>query len=365
MRLLNNTTIENETDAGVELYIESKELREFRLVLFSVIILASLIGNSMVCYAVWQKTRKPLSYCLVANMAFAEILSSLCLPVLLATRETTPNTHHVLIEARCILNPLQVLSGLVVVYSLAAIAFLRYRIMVGPNPRGPTKKVKILTIAGVWLVSLAISIPLFIGLKFENGQCNERPVASNEVYVLIKFILNYALPYVIMVASYGAVAWNLRKRIVEKTIQNRTSIIPSSCVVESEDHLELHDLANQATEVNRFRNERRRVLVDESNRRGSRPENTDPEKDLLKMIFALIIVFVVCYFPYQASFLWARIYKINSWQFRYHLLMDQYVFILICLPGALHPLCYGTMNSFLAKAFLKIILCRSKNSRRV
>ncbi|KAJ7378050.1 hypothetical protein OS493_024712 [Desmophyllum pertusum] len=130
MRLLNNTTIANETDAGWELYLESKELRDFRLVLFSVIILASLIGNSMVCYAVWQKPRKPLSYCLVANMAFAEILSSLCLSVLLANRETT---HHVLIEARCILNPLQVLSGLVVVYSLVAIAFLRYRIMVGPN----------------------------------------------------------------------------------------------------------------------------------------------------------------------------------------------------------------------------------------
>ena len=103
----------------------------------------------------------------------------------------------------------------------------------------------------------------------------------------------------------------------------------------------------------------RSVLLDQNNRRDSKPENTDPEKDLLKMIFMLIIIYVVCYFPYQAHYVWERVRNITAYQFRYHQLFIDYNFILICLPSALHPLCYGTMNSFFAKAFSKIILCRS------
>lgn len=357
MSSLNNSTFPNETyddDNGVEQYIESDGLRVFRYALFSVIILASLIGNSMVCYAVWSiPCRKPLSYYLVANMAFAEILSSVCLPVMLVNQED----YELAVRAKCIVNPPQVLAILVVTYSLAAIAFYRYRVMAEPNPRGSSSKVKLLTILGVWLVSFAISFPLFIGLRYEDGKCNELTVAKNDIYVLTKFVLNYALPYVIMLASYGAVAWNLRKRIAEKTIEARNSMIPSSCIVEAEDQIELEDA--QANEVRRFRETGHRTSVmNEGIRRGSRPESTDLEKDLLKMIFLIIIVFVVCYFPYQAHFLWARIYKINSYQFRYHDLMFKYIFILICLPSALHPLCYGTMNRFYAKAFSKIILCR-------
>ena len=338
----------------VEQYIESSGLRVFRYALFSVIILASLIGNSMVCYAVWSiPYRKPLSYYLVANMAFAEILSSVCLPVMLVNQEN----RELVVRAKCILNPVQVLAILVVTYSLAAIAFYRYRVMAEPNPRGPSTKVKLLTILGVWLASFAISFPLFIGLRYEDGKCKELHVASNDIYVLTRFILNYALPYVIMLASYSAVAWNLRKRIAEKTIQARNSMVPSSCVVEAEDQIELQDA--QVNEVRRFREtEQRTPMMNENNRRGSRPDNSDLEKDLLKMIFVIILVFVVCYFPYQAHFLWARIYKIPGYQFRYHDLMFKYIFILICLPSALHPLCYGTMNRFYAKAFSKIILCR-------
>ena len=359
MSVSNNSTFANGTDSPVQQYVEQfKEntgLRVFRFALFSLIILATLIGNSMVCYAVWSiPHRKPLSYYLVANMAIAEILNSVCLSVILVNRED----RGLVVRPKCILNPPQVLAVLVVTYSLAAIAFYRYLVMIEPNPRGPSMKVKLLTILGVWLVSIAISFPLFIGLRFQDGECKELPVASNDIYVLTKFILNYALPYVIMLVSYGAVAWNLRKRIAEKTIEARNSMVPSSCVVEAEDQIELQ--AAQVDEVRRFREteQRKSVVIETGTRRGSKPESSDLEKDLLKMIFVIIIIFVVCYFPYQAHFLWVRIYNIKTHQFRYHSLMRKYIFILICLPGALHPLCYGTMSKFYAKAFSKIILCR-------
>ena len=353
MSLFTNTTINGtntSTESTIEQYEEPKALYIFRLTLFSVIISASLIGNSMVCYAVCTiPSRKPLSYHLVANMAFAEILSSVCLAVMFASWQNP--TDVVLQEAACILNPFQVIALLVVIYSLAAIAFYRYRFIVNPLPRGPSvKKITILTISGLWLLSFAIAFPYFFGLRFRNGECEELSVVSNRSYVAIRFILNYALPYMIMLASYGTVAWNLRRRIAQIKKRNRDLNVAPSCIVETKLH-ELRDGARME--------ERRSVLLDQNNRRDSKPENTDPEKDLLKMIFMLIIIFVVCYFPYQAHYVWERVCNITRHQFRYHQLFIDYNFILICLPSALHPLCYGTMNSFFAKAFSKIILCRS------
>ena len=283
-------------------------------------------------------------------MAFAEILSSVCLAVMFASWQNP--TDVVLQEAACILNPLQVVALLVVIYSLAAIAFYRYRFIVNPLPRTPSsvKTITILTISGLWLMSFAIACPYFFGLRFRNGNCEELPVVNNRSYVAIRFILNYALPYGIMLASYGAVAWNLRRRIVQIERLNRDLNVVPSCV----DETELQELRD-GTRMEKIRS----VLLDQNNRRDSKPENTDPEKDLLKMIFMLIIIFVTCYFPYQAHYVWEKVCNITAYQFRYHRLFIDYNFILICLPSALHPLCYGTMNSFFAKAFSKIILCRS------
>ena len=353
MSLFTNTTIggtNTSTESTIEQYEEPKALYIFRLTLFSVIISASLIGNSMVCYAVCTiPSRKPLSYHLVANMAFAEILSSVCLAVMFASEQNP--TDYVLQEAACILNPFQVIALLIVIYSLAAIAFYRYRFIVNPLPRGSSaKKITILTISGLLLLSFAVAFPYFFGLRFRNGECEELSVVCNRSYVAIRFILNYALPSMIMLASYGTVARNLRRRIAQIKKTNRDLNVAPSCIVETKLQ-ELRDGARME--------ERRSVLLDQNNRRDSKPENTDPEKDLLKMIFMLIIIFVVCYFPYQAHYVWERVCNITAYQFRYHQLFIDYNFILICLPSALHPLCYGTMNSFFAKAFSKIILCRS------
>ena len=171
MEFINNSYIANSTEPStvgsvsrIEQYEETEALYIFRLTLFSVIISASVIGNSMVCYA---------------DMVFAEILSSVCLAVMFASWQNP--TDVVLQEAACILNPLQVVALLVVIYSLAAIAFYRYRFIVNPLPRGPSvKKITILTISGLWLLSFAIACPYFFSLRFRNGECIELPVANNE-----------------------------------------------------------------------------------------------------------------------------------------------------------------------------------------
>ena len=350
----NNTTITDGPN-GYEQYKEPTGLYILRLVLFSFIILTGLIGNSVICKAIWSMPfQKPFSYYLVANMAFAEILNNLCSTFMLADWEID-FSNVILGNITCVLNPLQVLSLMVVTYSMAAIALYRYKVLVNPFSQAPARRTKTLIISCLWLMSAAICVPTFLGFKFEQGKCALLSMLFNKTHVIARFVLNFAVPYFAILVSYGAVAISLRKRIVKRAAQDKTSTNQSStAVVEIEGPLELQ---NRQREGN-FGERQRSALNVASNRRCSKPENTDLEKDLLKMIYAIILIFMICYFPYQAVFLWEKIVEADSWQFYYHLLLQKYGFVLTCLPSALHPLCYGTMNRFYANAFARIFLCK-------
>ena len=359
MTSLNNTSVVsgNSEDYGVIQYQETLPLRVFRHTLFTLIILASLIGNSVVCKAIWRAPhRKPFSYHLVANMAFAEIVNSLCLPIMYVWQYEKGHKNVVIHDIWCVDHPIQVISLMVVTYSLAALAFYRYRVLINPIQKHVSGKLKTVIFSCLWLFPTAVCVPIFIRNRFVGGHCELHPVGNVYAYSLVLFTLNYVLPYLVMLASYGAVAWNLRQRIGQNTsYARRNSIIPSSAAP-----LELHTNYRRRETTTPEEHRPGLVLIDVNNRRCTKPENTtDAEQDLLKMIFAIILVFVICYFPYQAVFLWERLADVNEWKFRCHSLMRRYIFILICLPSALHPVCYGTMNSFYAKAFSKMFLCKS------
>ena len=359
MTSLNNTSVVSGTseDYGVIQYQETLPLRVFRHTLFTLIILASLIGNSVVCKAIWRAPhRKPFSYHLVANMAFAEIVSSLCLPIMYVWQYEKGLENVVIHDMWCVDHPIQVISLMVVTFSLAALAFYRYRVLINPIQKHVSGKLKTVIFSCLWLLPTAVCVPIFIRNRFVGGHCELHPVGNVYAYSLVLFTLNYALPYLVMLASYGAVAWTLRQRIGQNTSYARShSFIPSSVAP-----LELHTNYRRRETTTPEEHRPGLVLIDVNNRRGTKPENTtDAEQDLLKMIFAIILIFVICYFPYQAVFLWEILADVNEWKFRYHSLMRRYSFILICLPSALHPVCYGTMNSFYAKAFSKIFLCKS------
>ena len=359
MTSLNNTSVVSGTseDYGVIQYQETLPLRVFRHTLFTLIILASLIGNSVVCKAIWRAPhRKPFSYHLVANMAFAEIVNSLCLPIMYVWQYEKGHKNVVIRDIWCVDNPIQVISLMVVTYSLAALAFYRYRVLINSIQKHVSGKLKTVIFSCLWLVPTAVCVPIFIRNRFVGGHCELHPVGNVYAYSLVYFTLKYVLPYLVMLASYGAVAWKLRQRIAQNTSYARRNSSTLSPVAP----LELHTNYRRRETTTPEEHRPGLVLIDVNNRRCTKPENTtDAEQDLLKMIFAIILIFVICYFPYQAVYLWESLADVNEWKFRYHSLMRRYSFILICLPSALHPVCYGTMNSFYAKAFSKMFLCKS------
>ena len=307
--LSNTTTFTNETskesDWGILQNKETTPLRVFRLSCLTVIIIAGSIGNSVVCKAIWKTPlRNPFSFHLVANIAFAEILICLCLLIMFIWQFEGGHRDRIVYDIWCVTNPLHVISMMVVTYSLAALAFYRYRVLINPVERPRTsRKLKIVIFSCLWLVPTAVCVPIFIQNRFVGGHCELHPVGNGSAYVLVLFTLNYVLPYLVMLASYGAVAWNLRQPIGQKTAA-QTSIIPSSAAA-----IELPTLTNNREEERTLQEgkQRRQVLVDVKNRRGIKPYDVDAEQDLLKMIYAIILILVICFLPYQAVFLWERL----------------------------------------------------------
>ena len=350
MNLTDHANLTNQSTEPIEAsgYTEPYGLRVFSLVLFSVIIFASLIGNALVLKAIIElPTRyKPFAYYLVANLAAAEIVSSLCQPFIMTYQE---QYSWMFGGFACkLVIPLQVLAVIVVTSDLAAIAVYRYRAMITPVRKKVAGVVIAAIIGGMWLVALVVSLPLFVTrilVKLPSGHkvCRSR-FPGNETYNIIRFTLCFVFPYIVMTCAYGAVTLKLKRHIRNNFVES------PEFTTNSDDRREMHSLKPNKP--------RRRLHLEDKNRRGSKTV-AELEYDLLRVIYVIIISFVVCYIPYQALFLWEYTTDAKgSWRLPFQEILRKYFYILTCLPGAIHPLCYGTMNRFFARAFSKIVMCR-------
>ena len=364
-----NSTFPPSTDPAEPSVLEEPTLsRVFRVILFSLITLASLIGNTMVCKATCKpSSRKPLTYYLVTNLAVAEIISSLCLPFMFAYQYLDEWPFGVF--ACQLIIPLQVLAMFVVTSTLAAISVYRCVFIVfQPFCKTITPRKTILFLCLLWVIGVAVCLPLFMfhriltpdegGIychtEFAGDDIYNGPTNNQQMYNIAKFILNFAVPYLVMLVSYGAVALKLKRHISRREkdelfelAQARSSIL--STTVEHENEEKNSTGMVQDTETI------------EAKRRKSSRGIIDLEHDLLRMIYAVILVFVVCYIPYQVHFLFLHFGGYDRFPAaeRYSRLIVYYLFLLTSLPSALHPLCYGTMSKFYATSFSKLVLCRN------
>ena len=357
-----------------QFFEEPNGLKYFRLTLISMVIFSSVVGNFMVCKTVWKiPYRRLFSYHLVANVAVAELINSLCISIIVFYEEKESWT---LGKAACILtNPLLVLTMCVITNSLAIIALYRYRATL--NKTRPSGFVKALIIAGVWVMALAITLPLFVTrrlVQYSTGDFECRSYFPGDKksntpgynkYTISRLIFTFAVPYFVILSAYIALAIKL-KLFVRKTENHQIDMSAfGASAANSTEHVQVDNA--DASLSPRLANGRLNIKLEAQtlhlernikNRRRKRNLTVEKaENHLLRMIFVIILIFVVCYTPYQVMFLWEYFGGIEDWQFYYHQLLRDYLFILKCLPSAVHPICYAAMNSIFARAFSRIFTC--------
>ena len=396
---------------------EPEALRIFRVVLFSMIAAFALVGNLVVCRAVWRNPGpKPIAYYLVSNLAFAEIISMICLLFTFHAYEPPYSWRlgHVLCK---IVEPVQISSVLVVTMTLAILAVYRCVLLTKPMVTKPTRRQTWYAILITWVGSVGMSLPAghFRVVNSYGDNCDihyceevfpEEIQHHQNTYSIVLFVINFVLPLVIMAISYFLVSKKIREHIrlikrlrdeqkkalssvtqysvcVEESQVGQRASLVSKTPAENQEEVELKVITSNGNSgshngegktsscdrkkgvayVNLVEQDDKKELIENPPRKHQQTQSNksafELENDLLRMVYALVLIFLICYIPFQIQFLLIE-FKVEFfilWPHKYT--FNRVVFTLTCLPSALHPICYGIMSKFYRRAFLRIIACRN------
>lgn len=373
--LTNLSSSQNNTLSSTRMYIEPEGLRTFRCVLIAIVLFASLFGNSMVIRAILGKRYKPFVYCLVTNLAVGELVSTVCIPFVVAYLEI--NTW-IFGDFLChLIIPLKNVANTVVTTTIAVISVRRYQVVTGIGLNFPrTRKGGWLVIACIWGYAFAVCSPMFIYYQ-------KTTVYSNKVayclaiypdtktffggisrrYSIAKIVLGYGIQVLIMIVAYGAVILNLKKQIhsIIKNARPRIDSTLSNTRI-TEYNLDAHRTSSPPSFHQMVPLQQiiaKAQLQEEQQKSRSKPEVDillDQEGDLTRMFYIIVVVFIIFYLPSNIFFILeiSNSFKVFPSMF----VVRKWLALLSYLTFPLHPLCYGTMSRFYAKAFRKLILCK-------
>ena len=322
-------------------------------------LLASLIGNIMVLRAVSTiPGRKSLVYLLVANLAASELGQVVVQPFILYYEETWgQNDGWVFGQAMCkIILVFNTLFLANIIITLAAIAVYRCLIMYSPSRRVLPFHTKILLIS-FWCVATGIALPQAVIIEMApcptypniKNCCFTKDQRSYNIYIVFWNVVVQYIPLAIIVVAYSLVAIKIRRHVINKGItrsqdessQNSYQGVSFNPRSQPKAELKMHSRnAVSTSQVSKPRN-----------------EIVEMENNLLKMMYLIVVSFIIFYVPYPILLVLYHYGITKCW--KYNGIVAIYASTLLRnLPSALHPLLYGTKSKFFAKAFWHLVTCK-------
>ena len=222
-----NTTANGSSSSSCSSLINPEALKVGATVAYSLILVVSLVGNSLIVLIVYNTPtlRKPINM-LIANMAMSDLLYPIFMfPVPLADLHVGSwLIGGTLGQALCKIHPfLTEISMVVSIQSLALITVDRYAAVVVPL-RSPliSRKVCRCLIVGTWILAASFCWPYLFNFNLVECQEGKRCVnqvevifgekSSVSVYLLSASILFFYIPFVVLVILYSIILIKLKKQ---------------------------------------------------------------------------------------------------------------------------------------------------------
>ncbi|XP_062257516.1 orexin receptor type 2 [Platichthys flesus] len=197
-------------------YLHPKQYEWVLIVAYIIVFFVSLIGNSLVCFAVWKNRHmRTVTNYFIVNLSFADVLVTIiCLPASLVVDITETWFFG---NTLCKVVPyLQTISVSVSVLTLSCIAQDRWYAICHPLMFKSTAKRARKSIVIIWVVSCIIMIPQAIVMECSSllpeltnktslfTVCDEhwRAEILPKVYHTCFFIVTYFAPLCLMVLAY-------------------------------------------------------------------------------------------------------------------------------------------------------------------
>ncbi|XP_078346309.1 QRFP-like peptide receptor [Oculina patagonica] len=189
------------------------------MVIFSILVVVNLIGNTLVCVVVLRtKSMKiPMNYLLV-NLAVADMVFAFFVSPQYIFRPLFQHPGPPLGDFLCKMatgGSLSWIGTAAAVFTLVLIAFERYYSILFPhsNKRRLTPQKAKLGILASWLVAIVSEIPPIVVMKYSTQRniCTEEwpDIRYARSYTLLTFVFDFALPFTLMAVLYGKVIHRL------------------------------------------------------------------------------------------------------------------------------------------------------------
>ena len=320
-----NTTANGSSSSSCSSLIYPEALKVGATVAYSLILLVSLVGNSLIVLIVYKTPtlRKPINM-LIANMAMSDLLYPIFLfPVRLADLHVGSwLIGGTLGQALCKIHVfLADISTLVSIQSLVLITLDRYAAVVVPL-RTPiiSRKVCSCLIVGTWRLAAALHSPYFFIFNLVENQeekwyVNHWEVIFGEktsvgIYILSASTFFFYIPFVVFVILYSIIMIKLKKQV---------------------------HLGEQPASAEEQRTRR--------------------EKNVLKMTVAIVVAFFICWIPFSINAIISYLAPRKNWVFCKFLVSHNVALFMAYTNCAINPIICLTFTSNYRQALRRLVNC--------
>uniref|UniRef100_A0A674D755 D(3) dopamine receptor n=1 Tax=Salmo trutta TaxID=8032 RepID=A0A674D755_SALTR len=352
--------------------------RNYYAMLYSLLILAIVFGNVLVCLAVVrERSLQTTTNYLVVSLAVADLLvASLVMPW--AVYLEVVGGAWLFSRMYCnVFVTLDVMMCTASILNLCAISIDRYTAVVMPvlyNTTHSSRKRVSVMIATVWILAFAVSCPLLFGFNTSDDPtvCS----ISNPDFVIYSSVVSFYLPFIVTLLVYIRIYVFLRKRrkriafrqassgkvqpgsaqpsavrtqpygptVTEEVAKEKESIpVQRSCEVKELSNGRIHTVLRPAPHSQSLTSQQQHRVRSMQNR----------EKKATQMLAIVLGVFLICWLPFFVTHILnthcrtcripPELYSAFTW--------------LGYVNSALNPVIYTTFNIEFRRAFIKILSC--------
>nr|XP_032513003.1 RYamide receptor-like [Danaus plexippus plexippus] len=208
-----------EPEPEPEDYLSSSIFQTCVYIMYGVVFIVALLGNGLVCCVVQSSPRmKTVTNYFILNLAVGDILMTLfCVPFSFVSMLILRYWPFGGVMCK-VVNYSQAVSVLVSAYTLLAISIDRYFVITRPLRPRLGKTAAKLVMSAVWLGALATAAPILVVSQLQKPSlwhqvceldiCSEKweDVKQSEQYTSALLILQFALPLMALVCTYGRIA---------------------------------------------------------------------------------------------------------------------------------------------------------------
>lgn len=222
----------NTTETANEAFKISEYVQVLIIVMYSIITIIAVGGNSIVCYLVYAyKRMHTVPNYFMVNLAISDIIMALfCIPFTFIANLIL--NYWPFGEAMCpVVLYIQVVAVFLSSYTLVAMSIDRYIVIVHPFKPRITVKQSALTILAIWVLSFTIPLPTYIQSRViyhsnTSGQCLETWENNTRQYAygLALMILHYFGPLTLLLFSYSKIGYTIWIKNIQGTDRNKRKL---------------------------------------------------------------------------------------------------------------------------------------------